>query len=415
MHQGRSFIVAAGLCACLVASSGSWGKDADPAPAGPPSWIDHPKSDDSVFLYRVGHADAQKDRAAAQQAAYQNALVVIVDEMLARSGVDEALRPDLVVSLPIQNAELVPGAVYMEMNPAGFTCWVQVSYPLAEKAKLLERIEPERKKALDRVEFDRRLTALFAEARVAHGRGEHEAARTNLQTVIQSYARLRAPTFDLQDAQVLLGDTYGAQKDFLTARHCYETVLQAASPKWKDMAALRLKALPKAPRAWPLNDRWQGRKVALLCAVRDVGQRPRPFSALAGVLARDCRESRLESVDVTSSLKADAIAAFFDQRSVADADEVAKRVGSRVVLAVLMTTDPAKRGKTEETMGIAMPVADTEVAFWVVDVDAATACYGDRFSEVAEGRSDTRLAERVASILLEKYLVPKCPALTSTP
>ncbi len=415
MHRGRILFISTGLCVGLVAVAVGGGKDADAA-VGPPSWIDHPKSDDSVFLYRVGHSGGHRDQAAAQQAAYRNALAVIVDEMLARSGVDECLRPDVAANLPVQNAETVPGAVYTETNQVGFVCWVQVSFPLAEKAKLLERIEPEKQRALERVAFDRHIVALFSEARAARGRGEYESARTNLQAVIQNYARLRVPPFELQEAQVLLGDTYGAQRDFLAARQCYEGVVQnPAAAKWKDTAAARLKTLPKAPRSWPLNDRWRGRKVALVCAVRDVGQPPRPFTALAGVLGRDLRESRLENADVTGEIKADAIAAFSEQRSIAAAGEVARREGSRVVLAVLLTTDPSKRGQTQETMGIAMPVADSEIAFWIVDVDGATVCYSDHFSDIAGTRSESRLAERVASILLENYLVPKCPALAPAP
>lgn len=410
MHRGCFFILATAWCVGLFAGLGECSRAAD-APAVCPAWIDHPKSDDSVFLYRVGRSEGQSDKAAAQQEAYRNALSVIVGEMLARAGVEESLRPELVGNLPVQNAEIVPGAVYVETNQAGLVCWVQVSYPLVEKAKLLERIEPEKQKVLERVAFDQRIVALFAEARAFHSRGEHESARTNLQTVIQNYARLRAPSFDLQEAQVLLGDTYGAQKDFLAARQCYDGVVQdSSSTQWKATASTKLRALPKAPRAWPLNDRWQGRKVALLCAVRDVGQVPRAFAALGTVLGRDCRESRLECVDL-GTIKADELAALFSQRSVTVVGEAAKRKGAGVVLAVLITVDPSKRGQTQETMGVAMPVADSEVAFLVVDVKGATVCYGDRFNEVAGNRSETRLAERVASILVEKYLVPKCPAL----
>ncbi len=411
MHCARIFACSAGLCAWLSGGGGGWARAADSA-AVSPAWIDHPKSDDSVFLYRVGRSEGQPNRATAQQEAYRNALSVIVGEMLARSGVDESLRSELAANLPVQNAEIVPGAVHTETNRTGLVCWIQVSYPLAEKAKLLERIEPEKAKLLERVAFDRRLAALFAEARAAHGRGEHESARTNLQTVIRDYARLRAPAFELQDAQLLLGATYDAQKDFLAARQCYEEVAQnVSSAKWRDAAAARLKALPKAPRAWPLNDRWRGRKVALLCVAQDVGQPPHPFAALGEVLARDCREPRLESVDVTAQIKAAGIAALFEQRVVTAAAEVAQRQGAGVVLAVRIATDPSKRGQTQETMGIAMPVADSQVAFMVVDVAAASVCYGDRFSEVAGTMSESRLAERVAAMLVVKYLAPKCPTI----
>lgn len=415
MQSRRISFLAAGLCVALVASSGGWVR-ASEAISDSPSWIDHPKSDDSVFLYRIGRSEGQKDKTAAQQEAYRNALSVIAGEMMARAGIDENLRTELAANLPVQNAEIVPGGVYTETNQTGFVCWVQVSYPHAEKTKLLERIEPERKKILTRLEFDRNIAALFSEAQSAHARGDHESARTNLQAVIQYYPKLRAPPFDIQDARILLGDTCCSQKDFLAARQYYEEVMQTSeSAKFKNMASAKLKALPKAPRAWPLNDRWRGRKIALLCAIRDVGQMPRPFSALGGVLSRDCRESRLESMDITSEIKADEFAAFFDQRMLTAVNTAAKRKGAGIVLAALLTKDPSKHGQTKETMGIAMPVADSEIAFLIVDVEGANTFYGDRFNETSGSRSEPQFAERVASMLIEKYLVPKCPALTPAP
>jgi len=403
MHIGRTLLISVVLSAGLA--TGAWA-----TAAASPSWIDHPKSDDSVFLYRIGHSEGQQDKAAAQQEAYRQALSVIVEEMMARAGVDERLRPELGANLPIQNAEIVPGGVYTETNQVGYVCWVQVSYPLAEKNKLLERIEPEKKKILERIEFDMHVAALFNEAQAAQARGEYELAQTHLQTVIQNYPKLRTPSFDLPEAQLLLGDTYCARKDFLMARCCYDGVMQT-SAKWKNTASAKLKALPKAPRAWPLNDRWHGRKVAFISAIRNVGQTPRPFAALGSILSRDCRESRLENVDISSELKTSELTALFDQRALPPAIGAAKQNGSGIILAVLITSDPSKRGQTKETMGITMPVADSEATFLVVDVNGAKAIYSDRFTEISGTRSESQFAERVASIMVEKYLIPKCPAL----
>jgi hypothetical protein len=82
-----------------------------------------------------------------------------------------------------------------------------------------------------------------------------------------------------------------------------------------------------------------------------------------------------------------------------------------MILAVMLATDPAKRGQTKEVMGVAMPVVDSEVSFLVIDVEGSAVLYGDRFSEITGTRSDSQCAERVASLLVEKYLIPKCPAL----
>ena len=406
MHSRRILFLSGGLYVWLAITS------TQAADSGNPSWIDHPKSDDSVFLYRVGHSEGQNNKAGAQQEAYRNALSVIAEEMMARAGVNESLRPELAANLPIQNAEIVPGAVYMETNQAGYVCWVQVSYPLAEKAKLLERIEPEKKKALDRIEFEKHITSQLTEARTAFARGEIESAQTHLLAVIQNYPNLHAPPFTLQEAQILLGDTYGVRKDFLEARHCYEGVIQtSASTKWKNEASEKLKALPKAPRAWPLNDRWKGKKIALVCAIHNVGQTPRPFAPLNGILNRDCQASRLESVDVTEEIKSDEITALFSQQSLSTALATAKRRGAGVILALLLTTDPVKRGQTKEMMGIALPVPDSEANLMVVDVENAKIVFSDHFNEISGNRSESQFAERVASILVEKYLVPKCPTL----
>ena len=404
MHIGRTLPLFAGLCAGVA--SVTW------AASDLPSWVDHPKSDDSVFLYRIGYSEGQKDPVTARQDAYRQALSVIVGEMLARAGVEESLRPELGINLPIQNAEMVPGAVYTETNAAGVRCWVQVSYPLTEKAKLLERIEPEKKQLLARIESGKRIASLFDEARAAQAKGDHEAAMAHLQTVIQNYPVLRAPPFELPEAQLLLGDIYCARKDFLAARQCYDGVLQTAnSAKWKSVATMKAKALPKAPRAWPLHDRWHGRKTALVCAMRNTGEAPRPFAGLGQVLGRDCREARLESVDLSGEMKSDEVAGLFDQRSLAAITGVAKQKGAGMILAVMLATDPAKRGQTKEVMGVAMPVVDSEVSFLVIDVEGSAVLYGDRFSEITGTRSDSQCAERVASLLVEKYLIPKCPAL----
>lgn len=416
MRKSLSVMAAAGLCVWLAAAPSPADSAAD-APQGPlPSWIGNPKSDDSIFLYRVGFSEGKKDKGAAQQAAYENALSVIVNEMLARAGVEESLRPDLAGHLPVRNAEMVPGSVYALEKPGGISCWVQVSWPLAEKAELLERIEPEKKKALERVEFGRRLAALYAEAKAAHARGEYETARTNLEAVIKNYAALRAPPCELEDAQILLGDVDNARKDFLAARQSYEEVLQnTASASWKEAAASKLKGLPKAPRAWPLHDRWAGRKVALICAIRETGQAPRPFALLGETLGKECRESRLDHVDLSGEVGADAVLSLFDQRACTAIGEMAKGKGAGVVLAVLLTQDPSKRGQTQDMMGVAMPVSDSEVSFLLVDVEGAKISYADRYPEVAGTRSEARLSERVSSILLEKHLVPKCPSLASAP
>ncbi|MBI3985680.1 MAG: hypothetical protein HY343_02075 [Lentisphaerae bacterium] len=101
-----------------------------PDAAERPEWIRQPKTSDSLYVYVIGTVVSHPTEAAAREAAFTNALGKIASQIIQWDG-----RPVAVSRLT--RAELVPGAVHVESNSRGFDAWVQVSFPIAEKEKLL--------------------------------------------------------------------------------------------------------------------------------------------------------------------------------------------------------------------------------------------------------------------------------------
>ena len=100
-----------------------------------PEWIAQPKSSDLMYLYVVGHAAGQPSETDAQDAAYQNALQKIAAQIPAPDG-------KRVPPARIQRAEVVPGCRYVEETASRYEAWVQVSWPAAEKQRLIRQLEP---------------------------------------------------------------------------------------------------------------------------------------------------------------------------------------------------------------------------------------------------------------------------------
>lgn len=94
----------------------------------PPAWTSEPKMDDSVYMYRVGYVEGQPNMTYAREEAFNDAV-----GQIARSLQSEA--PD--VDVVIRGAQVMPGCVHYEKSGSSYKCWVQVSYPLTEKKKLL--------------------------------------------------------------------------------------------------------------------------------------------------------------------------------------------------------------------------------------------------------------------------------------
>lgn len=377
-----------------------------------PLWIRSAKSDDSICMYRIGESSGQATPEQARQAALENATAGIIRELLV-SVPSERAREALSQRLAVRNAQIVPDGIYVEPGDGGYACWVLVAYPLLEKKKLLEQIEEEKRRVDEQAELDGRMEALWETARTAASRGDYDQARTNLLVLVEQYAAMTEPAFDLEEAQLLLGDVLGFQKDALSARRQYETIIGVSSSEaWKAKARQRLDGLPKPPRFWPLHDRWGGAKVALCCRIGESGRGDRPFSELSGVMRRDCREARLAVVDVAGTCGAAGLAAAFASKDFGALAACSAQEGAGVLFAAVCEIDPAKKGKSQDVMGVSMPVPDTRVRFVVADTAGRILCEGE-VKDVAGDQSESRLAERFASVMIQKHLVPKCAALAS--
>lgn len=386
--------------ALLLALAGVSGCATSLAPGRRPEWIANPKSDDSLCLYRVGHASGTATEAEARTRAYEDALAKI--SLSIRSEVKVAGSAAQVTSaLEIRGAEIMSGCEYFEPGGGRWDGWVQVSYPLAEKQKIL-----------DRLKLGETLNALWASAKTAFHQSRFEQAKQDLLKIVADYEKALYAAFPVQEAQILLGDVFLEQKDFLQARQWYESAAKSdVNREAKERAEAKIKSLPAPPRAWPLHDRFGGRKVGLVCCVREGGAW-KNAGDLAGILAGECREARLESADITGLLSAGDRAAFFNTRKPEAVIAAAGREGAGVVLTVFMDIDPKKRGTTEKLYDVETPAIDTRVYFQVLAVGGKTpVAYDGSFKEIAGTLSEASLARHAATILVQNYLVPKCPVV----
>jgi len=90
-------------------------------------------------MYRVGTATGEPTAVAAREAAYKDALRQINQSVL-REAVGSVSGKG-VSPLPLENVEVLPGCSYTVQTLTGYDGWVQVSFPLTEKNKLLESLK----------------------------------------------------------------------------------------------------------------------------------------------------------------------------------------------------------------------------------------------------------------------------------
>lgn len=370
-------------------------------PSSRPAWVARPKGNDSYFMYRVGRATGHATEDAAKNAAYQDALASISREILSEVKVSDGTS-SLTSGFTLQYAEVMPECIYFERDRAIYSCWVQISYPLTEKGKLLEQIAA-------RASIETR----WREAQTLVAKGDR-AAEPLLNAILIDYGRAQpAPSFTPAAVQLALGDLSRANRDIAEACSCYEVVAKTATdPGLRDKAVRYLTELERQlPRLARVARRWGGRKVALLCAIRDGGS-CRPFPDLTRILTQDCREAKLDAADLAGDLTPDQIAAVFDRDDAAFVCRTAARqYQARALLAVLCDIDPAKRGRTADAFGQTVPVPDTQVRFAVLLPESGKALYSGQFKELSGNGAESGWAARAATILIQKYLEPKCPAV----
>lgn len=123
------FILSAFLVSCVSRHHHSL-----PEECPPPSWTQCPKINDSVNLYRVGSATGEPTAAAAREAAFKDAVRQINQTIMREAGGAVGRGG----ALPLVEVEILPGCSYTAETLSGYNGWVQVSFPLAEKNRLVE-------------------------------------------------------------------------------------------------------------------------------------------------------------------------------------------------------------------------------------------------------------------------------------
>jgi hypothetical protein len=365
-----------------------------------PEWIDNPKSNDSVYMYRVGHASGRSTSEEARKAAFEDALARISKSIISSVSV-RGRETRLSSMMEIRDAKILPGCIYLDRSGSKHDAWVQVMYPLSEK-----------KKIVDRIDMGEKLNGMWVKAQSDMHRGAYADAVPSLTNLLARFEQAVNLSFDVDNAKILLGDAYRDQKNFLEARRWYENVEKLSeNDDWRKKAAERMNKLPEPPRFWPMNDRFGGRKTALLCATREGGDCKRAKDMIS-VLAGDCREARLKCMDITTSLTPKNMADVFDVSSMEPLIKAVEGKDVGIVIAVLFDIDPVKRRKNNDAGGI--PSIDTQVRFLIVSISAKTGAevlYSGNFKEIAGKASDSRLASHAAAILIRNYLVPNCPSV----
>ncbi len=374
-----------------------------PSPANAPEWAHHPKTDDSLFLYRVGHSLGATTPEAARDDAFQEAMKQVSAVFPARVAEDGSAIP-VDPGLVLRNVEIIPDCISIHPRGPVYEAWVQVSYPISEKQKVLRQIEAGEK-----------LNADWTEAQNLARQGNYGEARKRLDDLLTRKDPALFVKIDLDEARLMLGDTYREQKDALEARRAFEQVAATStSDKWKQLATDKLQQLPDPPRFWPMQDRWSRQSVGLLCAIRD-GNGCRRFSDLSSALVKDCREAKIACRDLSEPFDAKLQSAAFDGRDFQAVCKEARARDTSLILAVLYDIDPAKQGKTADDFGMAVPVLDALIRYFVIRAADGAVLFNGQIKEVTGGRAESSLAERAAVILITKHLVPNCPAIPMPP
>ncbi len=139
MHKYFLLSTALALCAALAGLTGCR-SHSGPPPAPPPAWTLSPTPADSVYCYFVGTSTGQSAPAAARESAYQDALRQISRQIVSEAGLGLAALPPGGILLPLEGAEIMPGCFYFEKEQGTYRGYVQVSFPIAEKRKVVERL-----------------------------------------------------------------------------------------------------------------------------------------------------------------------------------------------------------------------------------------------------------------------------------
>jgi hypothetical protein len=423
-----------------------------------PSWVEQPKREDSVCLYALGHATRASSESAARNAAYQDGIAQFSQMVLTKSGVD-GVAASSGVELEWRGVEMVAGGVSAQRRVGGWEAYILVSWPRADHDRMVARLN-----------LGTRLNGLWAESGAAAAARQWELAIGKIEVILREFHDPLDVRFSLEEARreleslknvkrgaelnqwwaqaqsdfqggrlaearimldkllaavpfpsaggpsldmvkLLAGELCERQTDLGGARRWYGVLAEsAADPGVRQLARIRLEALPPPPRFWPMNERWGGVKVALVCVIREGGV-CRQFPALAQILQKDCLEARMTVIDESSSLRSEAVGMLFGSGDSSQVVQDLRQRGAGVILAVQYDIDPALKNKVEDVGGVAMPLPDAHVGFVVIRADTGKIIHRGLFKAITDGKGESRLAPYAATVLITKYLVPSCPTV----
>jgi len=263
------------------------------------------------------------------------------------------------------------------------------------------------------LELGRTLGRRYRSGKSLYHQGAYKDAIRILESEIAQHGETPFVEHDIEASKILLGDSWLACNSPLSAakaRQYYQDVLNTSlSSSWKRTARERYAKLPDPPRLWNVRNKFGGKSVGLLC-LRDEGQGWGPYSSLAMILEQDCRDVLLTEVNLAGLVSA-ADSAVVYSGSVHPLIRAGRQRRTDLVLAVLVSTDPDKRGQHAVAYGVTREAIDTTVRFFVVRVSDGRSVYTGEFKGVAGQGQTGRLSQYVANILVRNYLDKECPAV----
>ena len=182
-----------------------------------PEWVSTPKSDDTGFTYGVGYGTGMT-RTSARKAAFEDAL-----NKLAISITE---RPRKFI---LKNVDVLEGCEYFKSFPPVVKCWVQVSFPLHD-----------RKDIVNRIAVGDKLNNIWRQNRAHMNSGKFAECRKTLKNIAEKYENGLYMEFNMDDIDMVIGDTYLGEKNPEEALLIYRSFLDSAS-RQADAVARMLK------------------------------------------------------------------------------------------------------------------------------------------------------------------------------
>lgn len=357
-----------------------------PKQASPPPEVVNPTREDAYSLFFRGTGRGTRFETA-ERAAKEDALRMIYDKLGGAIPISR-IEPKMEIT---DTTPLQDGYVYM---------WV--AYPKSEVRVV------EGKLAKGRV-----LSRDFKEAHRLFASGESREAEALLTAILQEYNDGLKQDFIIEEAHLLLGDVYGVGglNRYNDARVQYEAIIRSKDTgikcgDLKRQARKKLTHLDRQhpqPLMWPLRDRFENQKVALLCCIHHEGEYS-VSNRLLSILMGECRKAGIEAVGIGRDLGRDGFESVFYDQDIRAASAEASSIGAGYILGVLIEVDPEKHSKPYilKVGDSVRANPDSIVRHFVARTTDGNIMYSGNFVDRLE-----RGEGAISRILINNYLIPK--------